>query len=39
MVRTRLVRAVLVGALLERYVLEVALLQMTEVDRALWVRA
>jgi predicted GTPase len=30
---------VLVGALLERYVLEVALLERTEVDRALRVRA
>jgi hypothetical protein len=29
----------LVGTLLERYVLEVALLERTEVDRALWVRA
>jgi hypothetical protein len=29
---------VLVGALLERYVLEVAMLKRTEVDRALWVR-
>jgi hypothetical protein len=29
----------LVGALLERYVLKVAMLERTKVDRALWVRA
>jgi hypothetical protein len=39
LVRAGLVRTVLVGALMERYMLEVILLERTEVDRALRVRA